>query len=209
MQRTIIVVTTLLLAVAVYLANVGFWMQSEVVDAEAFTATAIESFARPGSYEALGDIVADKVVDEYPALTFVRSNLGSLMGSMLATEPLEPALVVVAGDIHERLFGGSESAVLIELGDYEEAIVEGLETSAPALVRLLPDGVFRQYTLFDAGEIPNLAAEVDRIRMITLISMASAIGAIVVLSLVGRRWTESGWWAGFPGSATTPHASFC
>ena len=191
MQRTIIVVTTLLLAVSVYLANLGFWMQSEITDAEAFNATAIESFALPGSYEALGEIVADKVVEEYPALTFVRSNLASLMASILATEPLEPALIVVAEDVHDRLFGGTGTAVVIDLADYEDVIIEGLDASAPGLVSLLPSDLFRQYTLFDAGEIPDLAAEADRIRTITMISLASAVAAIVLLAVVGRRWTES------------------
>lgn len=176
---------------SVYLVNFGLWMQSDVTDPDAFTATAIESFALPGSYEALGEIVADKVVGEYPALTFVRSNLASLMASMLATEPLEPALVVVAEDVHDRLFEGTATAVVIDLADYEDIIIEGLEGTGTGLVSLLPSGVFRQYTLFDAGEIPDLSAEADRIWAITMISVASAVVAIVVLAVVGSRWTES------------------
>lgn len=191
MRRTIIVVTTVLLAVSVHLATVGFWMRSEVVRGDAFTATALESFTLPGSHEAIGEIVADKVVEEYPVLTFVRSNLASLLGSMLATDPFEPVLVVIAEDVHDRLYGGVHAAVIIDLGEYEGVILESLEASAPGLVSLLPSGVFRQYTLFDADEIPDLAADADRIWAVTVFSVISAVAAMALLVVMARPWTTS------------------
>jgi len=185
------VVTTLLLAVSVYPASFGFWMRSEVVDADAFTTSALESFGLPGSYDAIGEIVADKVVEEYPVLRFVRSNLASLLGSVLATDPFEPALAVVAEDVHDRLFSGVQTAVIIDLAEYEDVILESLEDSAPGLIPLLPGGVFRQYTLFDAGEIPDFSANTDRIRAGTLFAAASMVAAIILLVVKVRPWTTS------------------
>lgn len=190
-RRTIIVVTTLLLAASVYLASFGFWMRSEVVDVDAFTASALESFALPGSYDAIGEIIADKVVAEYPVLRFVRSNLASLLGSLLATDPFEPALTVIAVDIHDRLFGDVRTAVIIDLGEYEEVILEGLEANAPGLIPLLPSDVFRQYTLFDTDEIPDLSANADRVWAATLFAAMSMIVAILLLVVLVRPWTTS------------------
>ena len=187
----IIVVTTLLLAASIYLANFGFWMRTEVVDSEAFTASAVASFDLPGSYDAIGRIVAGKVVDEYPVLGFVRSNLASLLGSLLATEPFEPALVMIADDIHDRLFGGVRTAVVIDLAEYEDVVIEGLAESAPGVVALLPGGVFRQYTIFDAGEIPDVSGDVERIRAASLFAAVSAIVAAIMLVVLVRPLTAA------------------
>lgn len=189
--RAIIVVPTLLLAASVYLMNFGLWMRTEVVDPEAFTTSALESFGLPGSYDAIGDIVADKVVDEYPVLAFVRSNLAALLGSLLATEPFEPALVMIAEDVHDRLFGDVRSAVVIDLSDYEDVVLEGLARTAPGVVSLLPSAVFRQYTIFDADKVPDLSGDIHRISLASMFATASALAAIVLLVVMVRPWSAA------------------
>ena len=189
MGRVFTVIATLVLAASAYLANFGLWAGSEIVEAEAFTASALESFARPGSEEAIGVIVADKVVQEYPVLRFARTNLESLLATVLATEPLEPELQMIAEDVHDRLFGGVSTAVVIDLGDYEEVLVESIDATAPGLISLLPSGVFREYTFFDAGEITDLTERVDLLRIGTMFAAASMIGSIALLLLLVRPWT--------------------
>jgi hypothetical protein len=185
-RRTIIAVTALLLAMSIYVANFGFWMRTEVVDVETFTESAIVSFAIDGSYEAIGDIVAERMTDEYPVLALMGSSLGTLLGTILATEPFEPALEAVARDVHAQLFDGAAEPVVIDLSSYQNIILDTLSGLAPGLVELLPDGFFREYTLFESSEIPGLSDDAENLRVATWVSTVGIVMFGLLVLFVAR-----------------------
>lgn len=185
-RRTIIGVAALLLAMAVYLVNFGFWVQQELLDEDAFVASALDSFAVEGSPEALADIVAGKMIAEYPAAIVLGPALSSLLTNLLVTDAFQPALVEVAEDLHVRLTGGETSAIVIDLAPHEENIMEAIASAAPGLVDLVPDGLFRTYTVFDAGEVPNAAGGLQLVELMSLLAVMGAIVLVGIIAFVGR-----------------------
>ncbi len=186
MRRTLIAVITLLLAMSVYAVIFGSWMATEIVDRTSFVESALESFERDGSYEAIGSIVARRIVEEYPAAGILEETLRPLLTTLLATEPFRPLLETVAVDIHVRLLDGVTTAVVVDLAAYEEVIVRAVEVIAPGLVDLFPDDVFRSYVLFDAGEVPDIRAEVDVLRAVLWIGVVAIVVLGVILVSVAR-----------------------
>ena len=182
MKRLIVVVATLLLGASVYAVVFGLWYGRNVVDENAFTEHALTSFTLDGSYEALGVIVADKVVDEYPGLALFGSSLSTLFGVLLSTPPFEPALEELARDIHDRLLEDVGGPVVVDLDAYRQEVVDGLNALAPGVVDLVPDDAFREYTLFEESDIPELARETARAR--TFAIAAAVVGALAATSIV-------------------------
>ena len=189
MRRTIIVLTSLLLAASVYVAHIGWWLQSEVVDRSSFVPTALASFEGEGSSGAIGSIVAARMVEAYPALRIVGSGLGSVLGDILATPPFEPALEGAAVDLHDRMLGGDTSAIVIDLADYEREIAEAVGDVSPALLALIPNGFYREYTLFAAGAVPDLADVMDDVVAAARLATFAIAAFLVIIVAVGRQMT--------------------
>ena len=173
MRRLIVVGSSVLLGACLFASTFGFWYALNVVDEDRFTDHALTSFEREGSYDALGDLVARKVVAAYPSLALLGSSLSTLLGALLATEPFEPALDQIARDLHDRILANEDEPIVFDLADFEDALVGQLSVVSPDLVRLIPADAFREYTVLEADEIPRIRDETDRLRVV-------AIGAIVI-----------------------------
>ena len=186
MRRSLIAVVTLLLAMSAYVLVFGSWMRSDVADRGAFVAAALESFELPGSYRALGVAVADRVTEEFPAFGLIDANFDSLFAVLLATEPFQPLLEDVAVDIHARLFDGVQGPVVVDLAEYEEVILRTVAAISPGLVDLLPEDFFRSYVLFEAGQVPDIAAESDAISAASWVAIVAAVVLGMILILVVR-----------------------
>ncbi|MGI9666566.1 MAG: hypothetical protein ACR2N2_05625 [Acidimicrobiia bacterium] len=190
MRQFAIVIATVFLSTGVYWGNLGLWFQSEIADEDAFVESAMLSFEQEGSYDAMGEIVAQKMLAEYPALALLGDSLGSLLGTLLATEPFEPALEAVARDLHDRLFNGTDDPVLIDLAEYEDIILSAVEIAAPGLVGLIPDDVFRTYVVFEGDSIPDLASESDALRRTAVVAVIVGLAAAVALVALTRQMWE-------------------
>lgn len=189
MRQFGIVIATVFVSTGIFWGNLGIWFQSEVADEEAFVRSAMLSFEQPGSYDAMGEIVAQKMLQEYPAIVLLGDSFGSLMGTLLATEPFEPALEAVSRDLHDRLFNGTDAPVVIDLAEYEEVILAAITIAAPGLVDLIPDGVFRTYVIFEADNIPDLASEAVAMRWTAIAAVVIGIvAAVAMVALTRSMW---------------------
>ena len=184
MRTALIAVITLLLAMSVYVVVFGSWMSGDVADRPAFVASAVESFELDGSYEAIGNTVAERIGDEFPALGLV--DAAGIFTVLFATEPFQPMLEGVAVDIHARLFDGAPGPVVVDLAEYRELIVSTVGTISPGLVDLLPADLFRSYVLFEAGRVPDIADQADTIAAAAWIALIAAVALCVILVLVVR-----------------------
>ena len=196
MKRVVVVVASLLLGVCVYVSVFGVWYGRNVVDQDAFTEHALASFEREGSYAALGEIVADKVIAEYPGLALFGSSLATLFGALLATPPFQDALEELARDMHERLLEETRAPVVVDLERYRDEVVGGFNAFAPGLMELVPDDAFREYTLFDEGAVPGVADETERLRTYTvgavIVGALAAVSIAVAAASMGERFVAFG-----------------
>ena len=189
MRWLILILATALLAVAAYVAVFGLWVGAEIQDQEAFVSSALESFDRPGSDDALGAIIAAELVEESPALEPVESVLAALFSVLITTEPFEPLRIDVARQVHEVVVGGSQDAVVADLAAYQDVVLETVAAISPGLVDLIPESAFRTYVIIDPGELPDGSAAVATVSTFGWLSLVLAValaGLLVVITRDGR-----------------------
>ncbi|MFO7699644.1 MAG: hypothetical protein R6W79_03430 [Acidimicrobiia bacterium] len=186
MRRTIIGLATLLLAASSFAAMFGLWAESRVVDREAFVESSLVSFGRPGSDEALGEVMAAKVVDRYPALTLFESVLRVIFSGLVATEEFAPALDEVANEVHAAVIGGTGQPIVIDLAVYEDAIIGSVMSLSPELAGLIPAEVFTTFVVFDADEIPDGSAAANVLVVVAWIAVVVAVAMVLLIMLYAR-----------------------
>lgn len=185
-RRTIIGLATLLLAASSFAAMFGLWAESRVVDREAFVESSLVSFGSPGSDEALGEVMAAKVVDRYPALTLFESVLRVIFSALVATEEFAPALDEVANEVHAAVIGGTGQPIVIDLAVYEDAIIGSVTSLSPELAGLIPAEVFTTFVVFDADEIPDGSAAADVLVAVAWIAVVVAVAMVLLIMLYAR-----------------------
>lgn len=157
MRRITIVLATMLLAVTAYAATFGLWAAAEVADEDSFVESAIASFDRPGSDDALGEVVAIKVVERFPALSLFGGTLSSLFSALVTTDAFLPARADVSRQVYATMFEDASRPVVIDLADYREEVLESVAAIAPNLVELIPDAAFGTFVIFEAHELPDVS----------------------------------------------------
>jgi hypothetical protein len=182
-RRTIMVVASLLVAMGIYAANFALWANRSVVDEDAFVTSAMHSFSLEGSYEALGVVIADKVVDAYPSLDAMRGILVPLFTSLAATEAFRPALLEVSTQIHADVVGGANLPVTIDIAEYEDTLLAAVSLISPTLAAEVPSELFRTFVVFDAQDVPNVSAPARSASTFALFAAVIAIAAGIVLWL--------------------------
>lgn len=185
-RRTIIVFAALLLAASSFAAMFGLWAESRVVDREAFVESSLVSFGSPGSDEALGEVMASKVVDRYPALALFEGVLRAIFSALVATDEFAPALEDVANEVHAAVIGGTGQPIVIDLAVYEDAIVGSVIDLSPDLAALIPADVFTTFVVFDADEIPDASAAADALVAVAWASVVVAVAMVVLIMLYAR-----------------------
>lgn len=186
-----IVVAALLLAMTVYAANFALWADKDVVDDDAFVETAMESFTRDGSYQALADIMTEKVIAKYPSLTLLEPTLRSMFSGLVATSPFEPALEDVSRQIHAAVIGGTPAPIVLDIGEYRDLVVSAVSLVSPSLAERLPAELFSAFQVFDQDELPEVSSAATRAGAFGWISLGMAIVVAVLLMLVlgsASRW---------------------
>ncbi|HSJ71637.1 MAG TPA: hypothetical protein VLA29_08345 [Acidimicrobiia bacterium] len=186
MRRTIIVFAALLLAASSFAAMFGLWAESRVVDRAAFVESSLVSFGSPGSDEALGEVMASKVVDRYPALSLFESVLRVIFSALVATEEFAPALDEVANEVHDAVIGGTGQPIVIDLAVYEDAIVGSVTALSPELAALIPPEVFTTFVVFDADEVPDASGAANALVAVAWVSVVIAVAMVLLIMLYAR-----------------------
>ena len=103
MRRTFVVVGTVMLAVALYVANSSSWLDSRVLDSDQFVATALDALDEKDTRDASAAIIVDRLIDEFPLLTLLDAPLTRLFSDLLARDAIEGLLVASATNVHQRM----------------------------------------------------------------------------------------------------------
>ena len=186
MRRIIIVVGTLVLAMAIYAANFAFWAEDAVIDEEAFVDAAMTSFTREGSYPALGEIITAKVIASYPSLVVIEGTLVSLFASVAAAEPFQPALEDVSSQVHAVIVDGDRAPITIGLAPYRDLVVSSVGAFSPGLAEQIPSDLFTTFVVFESDELPDASRATRSADRFAYAALVIAVGLAAVLILYLR-----------------------
>lgn len=188
MRRTIVVLATAILAMALYFANVAWWLETEILDTETFVATTLEAMEDDATRDAAAGIIVDTLADEFPLLRLLGSALVGLFSDLLGREVIEPLIVATATDVHRRIVEGDQSALIIDLDPYRGLLLAPLESLSPELAARVPDDWFRTVEVLDEGILPDLSAYVRHTRTAAIVATLLSVAVAVVILVTSKRW---------------------
>lgn len=190
MQRTIAVIASIVLAMTVYVANFGYWIQDAALDTDSFVESATTAFNAEGSHEAIATIVAQRAVEQYPVLLLFQAGLVNLFTNLLGTGTFDVALELAAIDIHTRILAGDQNAIVVDLEQYRDTILGTIEGLSPELASRIPAGLFFTLELLEAGVLPDVSQEAETIVSIARLAFVAAIVLALLLALYLRSTTR-------------------
>lgn len=188
MRSALVLLLAGLLAVALYVANVAWWMDSEVLDTDAFVETAVVVLNQPTSRDTMAAIVVDRLVEEIPVLMLVDDALANVFSALLGTDSLQGVLVLVSEELHQRMVGGETGPIVVDLEPYRDVLLAPIEAISPELAALVPDSWFRSVEVLEGGVIPDLSAIAENARAFAVGAAIAAVVLIVAIIALARRW---------------------
>jgi len=188
MRRTVVILGTAILAIALYFANVAWWFETEILDTESFVATTIEAMEDDATRDAAAMIIVDTLADEFPLLRLLDSALVGLFSDLLTRDVIQPLIVTTATDVHRRIVEGDQSALIINLNPYRGLLLSPLESLSPELAARVPDDWFRTVEVLEEGILPDISAYARQTRTAAIIATLVSVGTTAVLLVVSRRW---------------------
>lgn len=188
MKGLIAVLLAVLLSALIYLGNFSWWLDTHVIESNAFTDATVTALNHESSRAAMGELIVDRLVDEFPLLIVLRANLVSLFSELLASPALKEVLAFVAGEIHDRIVTGSDEAIVVDLGAYREAILGPIEAVAPRLAALVPQEWFTTVVVLEDDSLPDLSRQARWAGPVKYLSIIGALVlAVFLLRFVNRR----------------------
>ncbi|MEN8239342.1 MAG: hypothetical protein ABFR53_09095 [Actinomycetota bacterium] len=192
MRRTVFAIgVTSLLAALIYVGSFSFWLDREIVDSENFLDSAVEALGTESSRDAIGQLIVDGLIEEFPLLTILESNLVGMFSDLLASPALGDVVTLVGVNVHERIVTGNQDAIVIDLIDYRDVIVSPIEAVAPRLAELIPDEWFASIEVLEAGVLPDLSTYAERVGLVRWVSLVGAFVLIALLMWLVRRTTAT------------------
>ncbi len=182
MYRTLLAIAaTSLLAGIIFLGSFAWWLEAQVIDSENFVDSSVTALEEESSRNAMGQLIADQLIDEYPLFIILESNLVGMFADLLAVDALADVVRFVGVEVHERIVTGNQDAIVIDLLDYRDLILGPIEAIAPRLVELVPDEWFLSIEVLEAGALPDLSLYE---RWIDVLRFGAILGALLLTFLV-------------------------
>jgi hypothetical protein len=188
LRMLVSVAASVLVAALIYLGNFSWWLDTQILDADEFVDVTVTALSQESSREAMGELIADRLVDEFPLLIILESNLTGLFAELLATPELEEVLASIATEIHYRIVTGTDDPIVVDLVDYREVILGPIEAVAPRLAALVPDDWFTSVEVLGEGSLPDLSRQARWVGSVKFLSILGAlVVALLLLQFVKRR----------------------
>ncbi len=198
MRPPIAGIVAVLLGALIYLGNFSWWLDTQVLEPDEFTDATVTALSQETSREAMGQLIADRLVDEFPLLIVLESNLAGLFSELLASPALEEVLAFVAVEIHDRITTGSDEVIVVDLVGYREVILGPIEAVAPRLAALVPDEWFTSVEVLGENSLPDLSRQA---RWVGAAKFLSILGAVLLALLLLRLVEQRGGGIGLIGLA--------
>ena len=177
MRRLTIVLATLLLALMLYVVNMGVWVNRNIVDTETFVETTVSSLQTESSRIAVAEIIVEELATDRPIVLLLEQALVDLFAAILGTQEFEVVLVNVGELLHARIIDGGDEAIESDLTSIEEQVRAPLRLIAPELDALIPSDFFDSVAIIDAEKLPDASPYV------AIANLTTAAAAVVALAL--------------------------
>ncbi len=181
MRRLTIVFATLLLALMLYVVNMGIWVNRNIVDTETFVETTVSSLRTESSRIAVAEIIVDELAVDRPVVLLLEDPLIELFAAILETPEFEVVLTNVGVLLHATIIDGDDGAIQSDLTSIEDLVRAPLRVIAPELDALIPTDFFDSVAIIDADELPDASPYVAVARFTTI---AAAIVALALVFLI-------------------------
>lgn len=188
MRKPLILLSTVLLAVALLLANVAWWMDSEVIDDDAFIESAVTVLNQPSSRDVIATIVVERLVEEIRVLMLVDDLLVDVFSELLGTPQLQDVLVLVSEELHQRMVNGEIGPVVMDLEPYREILLAPVEAISPELADSVPESWFHSVEVLEGGAMPDLSAVAEKGLSVAIAAAVIATALVVLILAVTDRW---------------------
>jgi len=187
LTRPIAILLTALLGMLMYVGNFAWWFDREIVDPEHFVDSTVAALGKETSRDAMSELIVDRLVEGYPLLIVVESNLVGMFSDLLATPALSEVVTSVGVDVHEAIVTGNQDAVVINLKEYREVILAPLGAIAPRLADLVVDDWFVSIEVLGTGALPDLSLHAEWAGTARFVAIAGAVVLTVFLIWYVRR----------------------
>ena len=177
-----------MLTIALYFANVAWWLETEILDSESFVETTLVAMEDEATRDAAAAIIVDTLSDEFPLLKLLDTALIALFSDLIGRDVIEPLIVETSIDVHRRIIEGDQSELIIDLDPYRGLLLAPLESLSPQLAALVPDDWFRSVEVLEEGALPDLATYTRRTKPAAIIATLLALGLVAVILTTARRW---------------------
>jgi hypothetical protein len=188
MRRPLVLLSTVLLAVALYVANTAWWLDAEVLDTDEFVNSAVVVLNQPSSRDTMATIVVARLVEEIPLLTLVEDALVGVFSDLLGTDQLQDVLVLISQELHQRMVSGDTGPIVIDLEPYHDVLLSPIEAISPELAGLVPDSWFRSVEVLEGGVIPDLSPYAENGLRTAYAAVAIAFALVVIIIARTDRW---------------------
>lgn len=190
MRTLLIIIAANLLGLVLFVGNFAFWLDREVITLDDFVRSTEIALGQKSSHDAIGQMIVNQMVDDYPLLIILEPNLVSTFSDMLGRPALGEVITLVAVDFHERIMTGNRDAIVLDVLRHRDTILSPLEATAPRLVDLVPDSWFVSIDVLEAGALPDLSPYARSAEPVAFVSLAIAgLLAALLLWLVQRTGT--------------------
>jgi hypothetical protein len=161
LRSPIAILLAALLGLLIYVGNFAWWFEREVVHTESFVGSTAVALGADDARDAMGQLIVDRLVDGYPLLMVVESNLVGMFSDLLATPTLGKVVTSVGVDVHRTIVNGNQDAIVINLEQYRDSILAPIEAISPQLAELVPRDWFVSIEVLETGVLPDLSLYAD------------------------------------------------
>jgi hypothetical protein len=177
-----------MLTIALYFANVAWWLETEILDSESFVETTLVAMEDEATRDAAAAIIVDRLSDEFPLLRLLDSALIALFSDLIGRDVIEPLIIETSTDVHRRIVEGDQSELIIDLDPYRGLLLAPLESLSPQLAARVPDDWFRSVEVLEEGTLPDLAIYARRTELTAIIATLLAMALVAVIVTTTKRW---------------------
>ena len=176
-----------LISILTYVSAVAFWVNSSVLQEDAFLESATEVLEFDSSQQALAERLMNEAVDAVPLLAFVRGAGERATVALLDSGAFDEAIdsLVVAG--HRHVMAQEEGPFTADLTDVRAVIVEPIAQIAPDLADLIPVDAFEAVVIADAEAIPAVGRAAGWVPAVAVFSATGAVFLAITLVMLAQR----------------------
>lgn len=191
-----VVIVSVLLPMLIYIVNLGWWMNENIVDSDNFVTATVVALKEESSRVAVNTIAVQRAVDERPSLEAIETVLIDALTAVLDDPLVDPILVTVGSRLYGLLLEGDGGGIVADLTVIEALVMDPLTAIAPELASEVPENFFSEVVLVEPGELPDVAGYVTAAQTIVWIAVALAALMVGILMMIVKRRRSATYFVG-------------